>query len=127
MKEFMFLIRNQGDAKAALSSDQHLSFIKQCEVYIGQLKSQNKLIAAQPLVRTGVIISKSADQWNQENISPDNLVQVGYYHIYADDLDDAIKIAKNNPEFAFVPSATIEVRPIKSKESETGFVYPVNQ
>jgi hypothetical protein len=39
-------------------------------------------------------------------------------------LDDAIAIAKDNPEFEYVSSATIEVRPIKMKEQETGFVYP---
>jgi hypothetical protein len=33
-------------------------------------------------------------------------------------------IAKENPEFAYVPSATIEIRPIKTKEEETAFVYP---
>ena len=53
--------------------------------------------------------------------------QVGYYHIRANDIQEAIKIAKNNPEFEYVPSATIEVRPIKTKEVETGFVYPTNK
>jgi len=41
--------------------------------------------------------------------------------------EEAIKIAKVNPEFKFVPSATIEVRPIKTKETETGFAYLVNK
>jgi hypothetical protein len=31
-KEFMLYIRNSGDAKAALSADEHLAFIKKCEV-----------------------------------------------------------------------------------------------
>jgi len=54
-------------------------------------------------------------------------VQVGYYHILAGDLDEAITIAKENPEFEYVPSASIEVRPIKTKEAETGFVYPTKK
>jgi hypothetical protein len=45
----------------------------------------------------------------------------------ANDIQEAIKIAKDNPEFEYVPSATIEVRPIKTKEVETGFVYPTNK
>jgi len=49
-------------------------------------------------------------------------VQVGYYHILANDIDEAIAIAKENPEFAYVPSATIEVRPAKMKEEKTNFV-----
>jgi len=39
-------------------------------------------------------------------------------------MDDAIAIAKENPEFEYVPSASIEVRPVKMKEEKTSFVYP---
>jgi hypothetical protein len=124
MKEFMLYIRNEKDAKQTLSADEHLSFIKQCEIYISILKKESKLIAAQPLVREGVVISKSNNEWIEKNISSDEEVQVGYYHIFAKDIDEAINIAKENPEFEFVPSASIEVRLIKTKESETGFVYP---
>ncbi len=127
MKEFMFYIRNEKDAKKSLNADQHLAFIKECEVYIGKLKSENKLIAAQPIVREGVVLKKGSDGWKERDISSDTETQVGYYHILADDIDEAIKIAKDNPEFRYVPSATIEVRPIKSKEVETGFVYPTNK
>ena len=124
MKEFMFLIRNEGDAKSALSPDKHLEFVKQCEVYIGKLKAQNKLIAAQPLVREGVVISGSKNGWKETPCDPNSKIQVGYYHILANDINEAITIAKENPEFEYVPTATIEVRPIKMKEETTKFVYP---
>lgn len=127
MKEFMLYIRNEKDAKKSLTEDQHLAFIKQCEVYIVKLKSDNKLIAAQPIVREGVILKKSDKGWTEKDITTDKETQVGYYHILATDLDEAIKIAKDNPEFAYVPSATIEVRPIKTKEVETGFIYPTQK
>jgi len=127
MKEFMFYIRNEKDAKKSLSEEQHLAFIKQCEVYIGNLKSENKLIAAQPIVREGLVLKKTAKGWNERNINDDKEIQVGYYHILANDFEEAVKIAKDNPEFAYVPFATIEVRPIKTKETETGFVYPTQK
>jgi len=123
-KEFMLYIRNAGDAKAAMSADEHLAFIKKCEVYIGQLKAADKLIAAQPIVREGFVISKNDKTWTERAIDPGKDVQVGYYHIIAADMAEAISIAKENPEFEFVPSASIEVRPIKMKEEQTGFVYP---
>ena len=126
MKEYMHYIRNAGDAKAALSSEEHLAFVKKCEVYIGKLKSQNKLIAAQPIIREGFVVSRSGNVWKKIAVNPDNEVQVGYYHIRANDIDEAIEIAKENPEFEYVPSASIEVRPIKMKEEATGFVYPKN-
>ena len=123
-QEFMLYIRNAGDAKKALSSDEHLAFIKKCEVYIGQLKSEGKLISAQPIVREGYLISKNESGFSSSAIDPAKEVQVGYYHIIANGLDEAIEIAKGNPEFEYVASATIEVRPIKMKEEQTGFVYP---
>jgi hypothetical protein len=124
MKEFMLYIRNEKDAKKSLTEEQHLAFIKQCEMHIGKLKAQNKLVAAQPIVREGVLIKKMNDTWVEKDIKTDSETQVGYYHIRTNDIDEAIRIAKDNPEFDFVPSASIEVRPIKTKEIETGFVYP---
>jgi hypothetical protein len=124
MKEFMFYIRNEKDAKKSLTSDEHLAFIKKCESYIGILKSENKLIAAQPIVREGVVIRKSKNGWTETDVETDAETQVGYYHILARDINEAIRIAKDNPEFEYVPSASIEVRPVKTQEIETGFVYP---
>lgn len=127
MKEFMLYIRNEKDAKNTLTEEQHLAFIKQCEVYIGKLKSENKLIAAQPIIREGVVLKKTNEGWTERDITTNKETQVGYYHILAEDMKEAIQIAKDNPEFEYVPSATIEVRPIKTKEIETGFVYPTKK
>ena len=123
-KEYMFYIRNAGDAKMALSAEEHLAFIKKCEVYISKLKKEGKLIAAQPLLREGVIISKSNKNWNLQPIDPNKEVQVGYYHISAQNMAEATELAKENPEFEYVPSASIEIRPVKTKEDQTKFVYP---
>jgi hypothetical protein len=124
MKEFMLYIRNAGDAKAALTKNKHLEFIKKCEIYIGRLKAENKLIAAQPILREGFIVAKTPNGWTKIAVDPTKEVQVGYYHIRANDIDEAIEMAKDNPEFEFVDSATIEVRPIKMTEEQTNFVYP---
>ena len=123
-KEFMLYIRNAGDAKAALTPDEHLAFIKKCEVYIQRLKAEDKLVAAQPLVREGFVIAKTENGWTNIAVDPGTEVQVGYYHIRANDINEAIAMAKDNPEFEFVRSATIEVRPIKMKEEQTNFIYP---
>jgi hypothetical protein len=53
MKEFMLLIRNEIDHQAGWSSEQHQQFLKKCEIYIGKLKKEGKLISAQPLIRGG--------------------------------------------------------------------------
>jgi hypothetical protein len=127
MKEFMFYIRNEKEAKKSLTAEQHLAFIKKCEVYIGHLKNENRLIAAQPIVREGVVLRKLENTWSEKDISADVEVQVGYYHILAQDMAEAVQLAIDNPEFEYVPSASIEIRPIKTKETETGFVYPIKK
>lgn len=120
----MFLIRNHGDGKKGMSETDHLAFVKKCEVYIDKLKKEKRLLAAQPLVREGIILSGYPGEWNEKTVNANNEIQVGYYHILANDLADAVNVAKQNPEFEYVPNASIEVRPIKMKENTTGFVYP---
>jgi hypothetical protein len=124
MPEFMLLVRNEGERLASLSEERRLEFVKKCEVYIGRLKKEGKLIAAQPLVREGRIISGTSSAWKDEPLHATKEIQVGYYHILADNLDEAVAIAKGNPEFEYTPTAKVEVRPIKTNEEKTGFVYP---
>jgi len=124
MQEFMLLVRNEGERLAALTPEKRLEFVKKCEVYIDDLKKKGKLIAAQPLIREGKIISGTPSAWREDTVNEKKEIQVGYYHILADNIDDAIAIAKGNPEFEYTPTAKVEVRPIKSQEEKTGFVYP---
>ena len=60
----MFYTRNAADAKATLSADVHLAFVRKCEVYIGKLKAREQLIAAQPIVREGFVLTKQGSDWN---------------------------------------------------------------
>jgi len=124
MKEFMLHIRNTANSKESFTPAMHHEFVKSCEVYIDKLKQEGKLIAAQPLVREGKIISGTQGAWKEEPYNEGKDVQVGYYHIRAKDMDEAIAIAKGNPEFAYTTTARVEVRPIKTKEEVTGFEYP---
>jgi hypothetical protein len=124
MKEFMLLIRNVGDSKTSLTDDQHLQFVKDCMVYIEELKKNGNLISAQPLVREGKMLSGTPGNWTEGPYNEGSEIQVGYYHLLAKDLDDAIALAKGNPEFAWSKTARIEVRPIKMKEESTAYTYP---
>jgi hypothetical protein len=42
----------------------------------------------------------------------------------AGDLNNAVSVAKRNPEFEYGETARIEVRPVKTKEKSTSYVYP---
>ena len=124
MKEFMLLIRNHADHQSSWSQEKHQKFLKACEVYIGELIKEGKLIKAQPMVREGKMISGTNNAWKEAHYAEQKEVIVGYYHVLAKDLDDAVAIGKRNPEFEFGTTARVEVRPIKMKEETTGFVYP---
>jgi hypothetical protein len=124
MREFMLLIRNEVDHQATWSSDQHQQFLSKCEIYIGNLKRSGNLLSAQPLVREGKIVSRAKGSWKDIPFNESKEVIVGYYHILAKDLDEAVALAKGNPEFEYGTTARIEVRPIKANEETTGFVYP---
>jgi hypothetical protein len=39
------------------------------------------------------------------------------------DIDEATDIAKTNPEFNYFKNTRNEVRPVKMKEDQSGFVY----
>lgn len=124
MKEFMLLIRNKIDNLSHLSPEETQQFLNACMDYINKLMKDGNLKSAQPLVKEGKIISGSKDAWKDGPFNETKEVIVGYYHILAHDIDEAIEIAKRNPEFAYTSAARIEVRPVKMKEESTGFVYP---
>ena len=123
MKEFMLIIRNESAHFSSLSSEQQ-SFWKNAGIGIDHLKKEGKLIGAQPLERQGKMISGSTGKWKDNPFNEAKEVIVGYYHIHAKDLEDAVAIAKANPEFEYGTTARVEVRPVKVKEESTGYVYP---
>ena len=120
----MLLIRNEGDGKSALSPEQQQQFLNDCMVYIQNLIRDGKLKGAQPLVREGKMVSGRPGAFKDGPYNESKEIIVGYYHIVAKDMEEAIAIARQNPEFAYIKGAKIEVRPIKTVEESTSFVYP---
>jgi hypothetical protein len=124
MKEYMLLIRNQIDHQDLWDSKKHEAFLKSCETYIEGLKQKKKLISAQPMIREGNLLSGTKENWNVAPFNKSKDVIVGYYHILANNAEDALETAKGNPEFEFSTTASVEIRPLKMKEASTGFKYP---
>lgn len=124
MKEFMLLIRNGIDSKKNFSAERDQAFLKACEVYIERLNKNGNLKKAQPMIREGRMLSNAGGVWHDDPFNESDEVIVGYYHILANDMDEAISIAKGNPEFEYTTTARIEMRPLKMKEVATGFYYP---
>lgn len=122
MKMFMLLIRNEIDYQADWSPEKHEQFIRDCQAYAMKLKQNGRLISSHPLAMDGTIISRSNNEWNVRPMRPKGEVQVGYFHILAEDMDEAIELAKGSPEFGYGPRARIEVRAVRMSESDAGAI-----
>ena len=115
MKEFLLIIRTQGDHMANLSPEQQKEHVKKFQGYIGNLMKDEKLKGAQPLEMEGRIISGTKNAFKDGVYNETKEVIAGYFLITAKDLDEAIEIAKANPILE-EEDARIEVRPIKKME-----------
>lgn len=124
MKEYMLIIHSAEDLAETLPIDQRKEFLHKVQDYIENLRHEGKLKGAQPLERQGRIISGTLGDFKDEPFLRAKDVIIGYYHILANDIFDAITIAKANPEFEYGSTARIEIRPLKLKEELIDFVYP---
>ncbi|HYM21020.1 MAG TPA: YciI family protein [Candidatus Kapabacteria bacterium] len=126
MKEFMILIHNDIDKDHGMSAEKYLEFLNAVSTYIEGLIKNGNLVGAQPLLNEGAMISGRPGSFKDGPFIESKEVIVGYYHILAADLDEAIAIAKGNPELSYkhTVNARIQVRPIKTLEEKINFTYP---
>lgn len=111
MKEFLLLIRNEGNPIAQLSPGQQQAHIQKVGAYIQQLVSEGKMTAAQPLENEGKILSRKNGAFTDGPFNETKEIISGYYLLKARDLNEALEIAKADPRFED-GDWRIEVRPI---------------
>ena len=75
-----------------------------------------KLKGAQPLEIGGAVIHSNNGTFKDGPFNESKEVITGYFHILAENLEEAVKIAKANPVFETV-DATMEIRPIKQMDA----------
>ena len=112
MKEFMIFIKTKGDHLAKLSPEQQQTHVQKIGAYIGGLMETGKLKGAQPLETQGAIVHRANGTFKDGPFNESKEVIVGYFHVLAESLEEAVEIVKANPMFDEV-DGTIEVRPIK--------------
>lgn len=113
MKEYLLLIRTEGDPWAILSPEQQQEHIQKAANYIGGLIKDGKLKGAQPLEPEGKIVGAGQNGWKDGPYNETKEVIAGYFLILAKDMEEATAIAKANPIFEDKLKARIEVRPVK--------------
>ena len=115
MKEFLLLIRTDGDTFNELSPEEQQAHVQKIGNYINNLVKEEKLKGAQPLEMEGRIISGKKGALKDGPFIESKEIIMGYYHILAEDMDEAMEIAKANPMLE-KGIGRIEVRPIRTVE-----------
>jgi len=111
----MIFIKTKGDHLAGLSPEQQQAHVRKIGEYMGGLMESGKLKDAQPLDMSGTIIHGNKGVFKDGPFIESKEVIVGYFHIAANSLEEAIEIAKANPMFDDA-EGTIELRPIKKMD-----------
>ena len=111
MQEFMLFIRNEGNPIAQLSLEEQQEHVQKVGGYIKNLVEAKKMIAAQPLEMEGVMVSKTDGKFIDGPFNETKEVISGYYHLMAENLSEAVKMAKQDPRFDD-GDWRIEIRPV---------------
>ena len=99
MKDFLLLIRTEGDVWTSLSPKELQEHIEHGTAYIGKLMKEGKLKSAAPLDKGSRIVSDDGGVMKDGPFNETKEVIAGYFHIVAKDLQEAVDIAKANPIF----------------------------
>lgn len=99
MKEFMLFIRAKGNPVGNLPKEKQEEHIKKVGGFIQDIVTQGKMINAQPLIPSGIILSNEDGSFTDQPINEKEEMIVGYYHIHAESLNEATRIAKTDPRF----------------------------
>ncbi len=112
MKEFLLIIRTEGNVWSDLSPAQLQKHMEHGTAYIGKLMKEGTIKSAQPLDSGSRIVTSANGVLKDGPFNETKEVIAGYFHIVAKDMDAAVAIAKANPIFNDIPT-TIEVHPMK--------------
>lgn len=115
MQEFMLFVSTKGDHLKTLSPEQQQAHVQKIGNYIGGLMESGKLKDAQPLDMDVAIIHGNQGVFKDGPFNESKEVIVGYFHIVAENLQEAIAIGKANPIFE-ESEAWMEIRPIKQMD-----------
>jgi hypothetical protein len=116
MQEFMLLIRSEGDCAEKMSPELHEVHLKKVISYIDNLKTQGRLISAQPLTMTGSIFQGKSGIIKDGPFIESKEVIAGYFLFRAKNFDEAKEIAKSHPLLEDTDYSRIELREIKHEE-----------
>ncbi|HEY4150840.1 MAG TPA: YciI family protein [Chitinophagaceae bacterium] len=111
MKDFLLILRTEGNVWTDLSPEQLQQHMQNGGAYIGKLMKEGKLKSANPVDKGSRVITESNGTLKDGPFNESKEVIAGYFLIQAADIDEAVGIAKANPIFKDIPTK-IEVHPM---------------
>ena len=111
MKNYLLIIRTEGSVWSDLSPEQLQRHLEHGSAYIGNLIKEGKLKTANPVDKGSRIVTSTNGILTDGPFNESKEVIAGYFLIDANDMEEAVSIAKANPIFNDIP-AKIEVHPM---------------
>ena len=111
MKDFLLIIKTEGNVWTDLSPEQLQKHLEHGMAYINKLVKDGIMKSGAPVDKGSRIISKTNEVLTDGPFNESKELIAGYYLINAASIDEAIKIAKQNPIFNDIPTK-IEVHPM---------------
>ena len=111
MKDFLLILRTEGSVWTDLSPEQLQKHMEHGMAYIGKLMAEGKLKSASPVDKGSKIVTGSTGLLTDHPFNESKEVIAGYFLVTANDINEAVAIAKGNPIFNDIPTK-IEVHPM---------------
>jgi hypothetical protein len=111
MKDFLLILKTEGSVWTDLSPEQLQKHMEGGMAYISDLMKKGKLKSASPVDKGSRIVTGNTGNLKDGPFNESKEVVAGYFLIAAEDIGEAITIAKANPIFNDIPTK-IEVHPM---------------
>jgi hypothetical protein len=111
MKDFLLILRTEGSVWSDLSPEQLQKHMEHGMAYIQKLMAEGKLKNASPVDKGSRIVTETNGAIKDGPFNETKEVVAGYFLIVAEDINEAVAIARANPIFKDIP-AKIEVHPM---------------
>jgi hypothetical protein len=111
MKDFLLILRTEGSVWTDLSPEQLQDHMQNGGAYIGKLMKDGKLKSANPVDKGSRIVTSVNGILKDGPFNESKEVIAGYFLVQAEDMNEAVEIAKANPIFNDI-STKIEVHPM---------------
>ena len=99
MNEYMLFIKATGNPVGNLPKKKVEAHINKVGGFIQNTVSEGKMMNAQPLIPTGMMLSNEGGSFSEKPLDEKEEMTVGFYHIKAENMKEALKIAQSDPRF----------------------------